>query len=415
MNELKNNKNSAYYALLEKNLKISKKFEFPLWLKLSLILAALAILLLVIAVFVFNVLLKKRTKKIYEATQSLHVAEKEKIENYKQALYGMISMIEQRDAYTAGHSQRVARYSVLIAQKMGYTKKECDLLGEAAMLHDIGKVAIPDNVLLKPDKLTSLEYEIIKQHVMIGIKILEQIPMFAPMLGIIRSHHERFDGSGYPDKLRGDAILPLARVLTVADSFDAMTTNRIYKHKKSISQALSELDSLKNIHYHAEVVEAAWKALGDIQIQEDIHQLPINPLEKERFSYFYKDPLTNLYNETFLESLFTNHAQEYEFQSLFIVLIHDFDRYNKKQSWERGNLFLKEFASYLAELFNEELIFRIHANDFIIFIQTPDTVLGKKELIQSFLASKELSADFILHTFDKEIPHSYEEIKALFK
>jgi putative nucleotidyltransferase with HDIG domain len=150
-------------------------------------------------------------------------------QNYEKTLYSMVEIIEDRDTYTAGHSARVARYSKLIAQEMGYSEKDCTRLYQAAMLHDVGKVATPDAVLLNPKQLNDIEYKLVQEHVMVGYKLLSNVPMFSSLADIVYSHHERYDGTGYPRGLKGNEIMPLARIIIVADAFDAMTTNRIYK------------------------------------------------------------------------------------------------------------------------------------------------------------------------------------------
>ena len=415
MKAFKKDKHSLYYTAINQHLTIPEKFVLPTWLKLTIIVGIVLILVLIIAVFVFNTLLKKRTRKILESTKRLHTLEKEKIENYRQALYAMISMIEQRDAYTAGHSERVSQYCTLIAQEMGYSKKECDLLAQAATLHDIGKIAIPDAVLLKPERLSTLEYDIIKEHVDVGVKILEEIPMFLPLAHIIRSHHEHYDGSGSPDGLTADRIPPLSRIMMVADAFDAMTTNRIYKHKKSISEALDELVMLKRIHYHPEVVDAAITVLKTLTISDTIHQLPLTSLEKERFVYFYKDTVTDLYNAKYLESILVNCSYHDEFNTLFMISLHQFDQYNKKYGWEAGDELLKAFSSLLSDLFKETLIFRIHANDFIILLKTNSSLENQRETINQFILTNEIIADFILHRLDDDPICSYDQLQRLLR
>ena len=112
---------------------------------------------------------------------------------------------------------------------------------QAGILHDIGKIATPDVILLNPQILNKLEYKLIQEHVKVGYRLLVNIPMFQDLAEIIHSHHERYNGTGYPRGLKGDEINPLARIMIVADAFDAMTTNRIYKGRKNLTEALDEL------------------------------------------------------------------------------------------------------------------------------------------------------------------------------
>ena len=150
-------------------------------------------------------------------------------QNFEKTLEALVSIVEDRDSYTGGHSQRVATYSKMIAKEMGFSDEECELIYRAGKLHDIGKISTPDNVLLKPDKLSKLEYKLIKRHVEVSYAILSTIPMYKDIADIVISHHERYDGKGYPKGIGGDEITILGHVMIVADAFDAMTTNRIYK------------------------------------------------------------------------------------------------------------------------------------------------------------------------------------------
>lgn len=286
-------------------------------------------------------------------------------DNYEKTLLSMVEMIEERDHYTAGHSKRVATYSQKIAQQMGYSEEDCTKLYQAGILHDIGKIATPDAVLLNPKNLNSIEYKLIQEHVVVGYNLLKNIPMFKELANIVISHHERYDGAGYPKGLKGDTIEPLARIMIVADAFDAMTTSRIYKARKSIPEALEELASLKLQQFHPEVVESALIALNDIEIDENISQTPKTKLEEERFAYFYKDSVGDVYNQNYLELVLMKNNYEKQYRYIQIFTINNFSQYNKKHSWKEGDNFLGSFASYLKEYFQNSLVFRVFGDDFV--------------------------------------------------
>ncbi len=300
--------------------------------------------------------------KIKEASR----LEKEKAENYKDMLYTLVGLIEQRDAYTGDHSKRVEQYCKLIALEMNMDKKSLKDLLEAAMLHDIGKVAIPDSILLKPGKLNEIEYKLIQQHVKLGYKILNNSPLFKTIAQIVKVHHERIDGSGYPDGLKGDEISLGGKIIGVADSFDAMTTSRIYKPRKTIKAALEEIESLSGIRFDKQVVAATLKALKDVQIKEDISQEPSSEIEKERFSYFYRDHLTHLFNENYLDLILNKNVFQNLYQELYVVFLKDFHKYNKEHGWLDGDILLKGVADILKKNHKNSLIFRIHGDDFVI-------------------------------------------------
>ena len=147
-----------------------------------------------------------------------------------QMMQTLSTTIEAKDEYTRGHSHRVAEYAALIAEELGWDKKEIKNLKNAAHLHDIGKICIPDNILNKPTRLTEEEFQVIKEHTVIGAEILKNITLISHVKEVARSHHERYDGMGYPDGLKGEEIPLYARVITVADSYDAMKSRRIYRN-----------------------------------------------------------------------------------------------------------------------------------------------------------------------------------------
>lgn len=139
--------------------------------------------------------------------------------------------IDAKDKYTDGHSLRVAEYSVCLARELGYSEEELSNLRHIALLHDIGKISIPDSVLNKHGKLTDMEYEIMKSHTVVGGEILDNISMLPDIRIGARYHHERYDGHGYPDGLSGEDIPEIARIISIADSYDAMNSRRVYRNR----------------------------------------------------------------------------------------------------------------------------------------------------------------------------------------
>lgn len=307
-----------------------------------------------------------------EITQQVYLKElvakknKEKIENFEKTLESFVKIVEERDTYTAGHSQRVAKYSNLIAKYMGFSDEKCELIYRAGILHDIGKIATPDNVLLKPGKLSDLEYTLIKEHVNTSYEILAGIPMYKEIADIIAHHHERYDGLGYPGALKGDEISMLSHIMIVADAFDAMTTNRIYKGRKDMAEALEELETCSGTQFHPKVVRYAKKALLSISLEDTISQLPTTDLEKERFSYFYRDQVTDTYNADYLRFVLNQNQFSKEFACVNVVYMHNFSKYNNHYGWAEGDKLLIKFADYLVSKFPSSQIFRIYGDDFVI-------------------------------------------------
>jgi response regulator RpfG family c-di-GMP phosphodiesterase len=173
-----------------------------------------------------------------------------------ETLKALVTTLEARDPYTRAHSQRVSLYATALAAKMGCSKEEQDIVTIAGFLHDIGKVGICDAILLKAAPLTSAEYEIIKTHPIIGEQIVQHLGYFSRERSIIRHHHEWWNGQGYPDGLMQHQIPFLARVLSVADAFDAITSNRPYRAGRSFKEALEELDYWAGIQFDVGAVRA---------------------------------------------------------------------------------------------------------------------------------------------------------------
>jgi putative two-component system response regulator len=174
----------------------------------------------------------------------------DELERAESVLFSLARSIESKDPYTHGHCERLAEDSVRLGQQLGLPEEKITALRRAGVVHDIGKVAVPDAILLKPGRLTEDEWKIIRQHPVVGERICEPLKSFRLVLPVIRHHHEKYDGSGYPDGLRGDAIPVAARILQIVDVFDALTTERPYK------KAFSAFDALQTMR--EEVAKGWW-------------------------------------------------------------------------------------------------------------------------------------------------------------
>lgn len=177
-------------------------------------------------------------------------------QSYEASLILLANAIEMRDKYTRGHVERVTKYAGLIAERLGWVSPTLRSLRFGAILHDIGKIYIGERILCKPEPLDREEWEEMKSHAAIGAKLLERVPYLTGAIPVIRYHHERWDGQGYPEGLAGDEIPLGARIVAVADSFDAMTTERPYHRAYSPQQALREISANSGIRYDPVIVEA---------------------------------------------------------------------------------------------------------------------------------------------------------------
>src|ERR1039458_2621253 len=165
----------------------------------------------------------------------------DELERAESVLFSLARSIEGKDPYTHGHCERLAEYSARLGEHLQLPQEQLIALRRAGVVHDVGKIAVPDAILLKPGRLTAEEWTLIKEHPVVGERICAPLKSFRMVLPIIRHHHEKFDGSGYPDGLRGEAIPVTARVLQVVDVYDALTTERPYKKAFSVTEALQTM------------------------------------------------------------------------------------------------------------------------------------------------------------------------------
>ncbi|MFW6134059.1 MAG: GAF and HD-GYP domain-containing protein [Elusimicrobiota bacterium] len=176
-------------------------------------------------------------------------------ELFLSSIEALSAAIDGKDPYTHGHSRRVTMYSMVIGKKLGLDKEELERVRLSSLLHDIGKIAVSESILLKKGKLTEEEWAKLKEHPVRGVKMLEAVKEFASLFPGIKHHHERWDGMGYPDGLKGEEIPLIARIISVADAFDAMTSKRSYRNALSEKEALEELERCKGTQFDNDIAE----------------------------------------------------------------------------------------------------------------------------------------------------------------
>ena len=175
--------------------------------------------------------------------------------------------VDAKDENTNQHSYRVAEYAAMIAREMGLGEKETENLRRAARMHDIGKIGIPDSILKKAGRLTDEEYAVMKSHVVRGAEILKDFTMIDHVVEGARFHHERYDGRGYPDGLKGEDIPLYGRIIGVADAFDAMTANRVYRKKMDFAYVLGEMERGRGTQFAPEIVDILLRLIRDGKIR----------------------------------------------------------------------------------------------------------------------------------------------------
>ena len=321
-------------------------------------------------------------------------------------LKAFVSILEARDVYTKGHSQRVAFYSKMIASELGYDQKHQEEIYRAGLLHDIGKVGIPDAVLLKPGKLTDNEYKIMRQHPVISYEILARSQRFKHLALWARQHHEKCDGGGYPDGLKCDAITEEAKIIEIADIFDALTTTRPYRKAVSVEKAMDILSKEKidrEIFNIAKgILPDAMKEVGDVEVEFMSEEL--DRIRNELFDY---DFMTGL--RVWLS--FRKTLQEFiDVDAPFVlyrVNIRNISRINYKFGEDVGDEVIVKTAEALKEfkkaekMFSIDLICRAYADVFFMARR-----IKKNELMSSF---EEESSTVESYLMEKVFSHLFED------
>jgi diguanylate cyclase (GGDEF)-like protein/putative nucleotidyltransferase with HDIG domain len=218
--------------------------------------------------------LREAAETIQSQNVSLEQANRALRERSTQAMESLSATVDARDSYTAGHSRRVQQLSLALGRELGLSQAELDLLGHAALFHDIGKLAIPDSILLKPASLTPEEWTIMQGHAEEGARIIDRLGFLQDAVPAIRHHHERFDGTGYPHRLGGEEIPLGARIIHVADALDSMLTTRIYRAARSVDEALVEVNAKSGSQFCPRCVSALTRILPLESVVSDLPAAP---------------------------------------------------------------------------------------------------------------------------------------------
>ncbi len=309
--------------------------------------------------------------------------------NLDQTLLFMVKLIESRDSYTAGHSERVSRYCDIISQALNLDNDYRQLIVKAALVHDIGKIETPDTILLKPEQLSNYERNIIKKHSNTGFQILKAIEQYEELASVMRYHHERWDGLGYPDGLKAEEIPLGARVMAVADAFDAMTSNRVYRSKLTVQDALYQIKKNAGFQFDPDLAGPASEALLQYYKINSLHTSSGKSelfLEAERMSYYFRDRTTGFYCADMLHYLRNNPEIIEEFR-IFVI--------------EDG---ISGKACKVSEILKTT---EIAENYLIILINNPEICVL---LLKGDLTGKNLITDYGIHTKEIDPPELFRYI-----
>ncbi len=339
--------------------------------------------------------IKYRSKKYFD----------EKTKNYEESIYSFVDIMERRDSYTAGHSKRVANYAFLIAKKLNFSEDDLKLIYRAGMLHDIGKIEIPDALLLKPESLTEGEYKLIKKHPKVGAELLSREPFF-DLASIVLHHHEHYDGSGYPYGLKGNEIPFLSQIISIADVYDAVTTNRAYREAMSKKEALKIIEEGRGKLFNPDIVDISKEIFIKEEIINDTSQMPNNMLDEIKFSYYFRDQLTGFFNINYLKFLL-KHKENYEYICIYHLNFLNFTAYNRKYGWKKGDKFLQDVAQMISDTYEDCILIRVFSDNFLILhldkhIEIDKSIFDKFVSIDLKIDFKHVNIiDANIDTFDK--------------
>lgn len=292
--------------------------------------------------------------------------------------------VDAKDKYTGGHSLCVAEVSRDIALKMGWSKEKAQHIYHIALLHDIGKIAVPDYILNRPGRLTDEEFAIIKKHPATGARILKDIEILDNVQDGALYHHERWDGRGYPKGLKGDDIPLYARIIAVADSYDAMSRNRIYRKHLTPEQIQEEFEKNKGSQFDPKIAEIFLEMLkdgydkaesvsrpaetGSITSEGMLLNMIVNRFTKNMMNKADSDSLTGIYNRAFAQKAIEDLIMNDHDGVFFMIDMDNFKNVNDKYGHISGDVLLKEFASLLKKNFRQnDIVFRMGGDEFAVF------------------------------------------------
>lgn len=326
-----------------------------------------------------------------------------------QAITTVANTIDAKDDYTKGHSLRVAYYSEALARKIGWSEEDVQNIHYIALLHDIGKIGVPDSVLNKPFKLTNVEFELIKNHTTMGAEILKDIKMFPNVSVGAKHHHERYDGKGYPSGLKGDEIPEVARVIGIVDSYDAMTSNRVYRKRLQDEVVKQELIKGRGTQFDPYLVDQFMELLEEGSMQSNIPEedmvMPIfnsdkiyGGVTKEETGLNSKlDYLTGLLGREQGEKEITESLRNGS-GCFMMIDLDNFRQINEAYGHLAGDHVLKLIADVLKDVSKQDIVCRMGGDEFLYYVEGisgQKDAADKVEQILSIFEEKKKEVDIL--------------------
>ena len=330
-----------------------------------------------------------------------------------QAIMTVANTVDAKDDYTKGHSMRVAAYAESLAQRLGWSEEEVQNIYYVAMLHDVGKIGVPDAVLNKPFKLTDLEFRLIRNHTTMGAEILKDFKMFPNVAVGAKYHHERYDGKGYPEGLKAESIPLVARIISLVDSYDAMTSNRVYRRRLSDEIVIQELENGKGSQWDPDLVDIFMELIkeGALERQwmhEDEMAAPIFDSEKI-FGVAMGSESVLEASTDYLTGVLSKRKGEHEIASslraaggcMMILDLDHFKQINQIHGHLAGDYALKVTADVLRDVCSKDIVCRTGGDEFLCFaegMRSRDAAIAKVNEILDAFAKKQDEVDILKET-----------------
>ncbi len=302
-----------------------------------------------------------------------------------QTIMTIVNTIDAKDEYTKGHSQRVSEYAAALAQELGMDDEEVERIRYIGLLHDIGKIGVPDAILNKPGRLNTTEFSLMKQHTVVGGEILKDINSMEELDIGAKYHHERYDGKGYPDGLKGEEIPRVARIICIADAYDAMTSHRVYRKRLSDEAVSAEISRCAGTQFDPQMAEVFLKLLKEGRLQEvvtdsydaqdgsaealggELLERLLDDAGAYNSSEMGKDSLTGLYNRLYGEQMLADYIKCGE-GCIMAIDIDALRNTNSMHGFIKGDLYINTIANILEKMFVNKILYRRSGDEFICFL-----------------------------------------------
>lgn len=318
-----------------------------------------------------------------------------------QTINTIANTIDAKDEYTKGHSYRVAQYSQMLAKELGMSDKESEDIHAVALLHDIGKIGVPDSILNKPGRLTNEEYSIMKKHPVIGAEILKDINILKGLDIGAKYHHERYDGKGYPEGLKGDEIPYIAKIIGIADAYDAMSSNRVYRKRFSDEKILQELEKCKGTQFDPDIADAFIRLLKENRLKDlspdhvienqdkDISSVADtlsiddlqDALERKRDDISLLEQLGQPKN---IEGIIAQELKKGD-GCFFLIDLDNIGEVNEKYGFHRGDYYLMIIAQTLMDYKEKLHIARIDGDEFVCYLPNVASIIDAETCIMDLM------------------------------